>query len=177
MLLPQQVRHSVFFSVDDAITSTIQLFAEGNYSHRSTATQISSFGAQLRTGAVLDGFNGSTGARFDLSRGAQLELSGSYAGSLTRFDSVLQDVGTLANDRVNSAIVSIDAKVDGAVLSIPAGDVRYAVGGQFRRESFDSRDVLAMSEFYPHRNVGAALAFDWRQQPPAGRGSTRADTG
>jgi iron complex outermembrane recepter protein len=157
MLLPQQVRHSVFFSVDDSITAAIQLFAEGTYSHRSTATESSSVQVPLRTSAVIDGFNGSAGARFDLSRGAQLELSGSYAGSITRYNSDLQGVGTLANERVDSGILSFDAKVDGRVLTVPAGDVRYAVGGQFRRESFDSRDVLAMTEFYPHRNVGAGF--------------------
>jgi outer membrane receptor protein involved in Fe transport len=157
MLLPQQVRHSAFISVDELITPAIQLFAEGNYSHRSTATESSSVQLPLRTSAVIDGFNGSAGARFDLSRGAQLELSGSYAGSITRYHSDLQGVGTLANQRVDSGILSFDAKVDGHVLKIPAGDVRYAVGGQFRRESLDSRDVLAMTEFYPHRNVGAGF--------------------
>lgn len=157
MLLPQQVRHSAFFSVDQAITPGIQLFAEGNYSHRSTDTQSSSSEVQVRTSAVIDGFNGSAGARFDLSRGAQLELSGSYAGSITRYDSALEGVGALANQRVDSGILSFDAKVDGSALSIPAGDVRYAVGGQFRRESFDARDVLATTEFYPHRNVAAGF--------------------
>jgi outer membrane receptor protein involved in Fe transport len=111
----------------------------------------------LRTSAVIDGFNGSAGARFDLSRGAQLELSGSYAGSITRYNSDLQGIGRLANERVESGVFSFDAKVDGRVLTVPAGDVRYALGGQFRRESFDSRDVLAMTEFYPHRNVGAGF--------------------
>ena len=158
MLLPEQVRHSAFFSIDESITDAIQLFAEGNYSHRSTATESSSIQVPLRTSAVIDGFNGSAGARFDLSRGAQLELSGSYAGSITRYNSDLQGIGTLANERVESGILSFDAKVDGRVLTIAAGDVRYAVGGQFRRESFDSRDVLAMTEFYPHRNVGAGFA-------------------
>jgi iron complex outermembrane receptor protein len=157
MLLPQQVRHSAFFSIDESITDAIQLFAEGNYSHRSTATQSSSFQVPLRTSAVIDGFNGSAGARFDLSRGAQLELSGSYAGSITRYNSDLQGIGRLANERVESGVFSFDAKVDGRVLTVPAGDVRYALGGQFRRESFDSRDVLAMTEFYPHRNVGAGF--------------------
>jgi iron complex outermembrane receptor protein len=157
MLLPEQVRHSAFFSVDDALTAVVQLFAEGNYSHRSTAVQSSSSQLQVRTSSVIDGFNGSAGARFDLSRGAQLELSGSYAGNITRFNSVLEDVGTIADARVESGIFSFDAKVDGSLVAIPGGDVRYAVGGQFRRESFDSKDAIAATEFYPHRNVGAGF--------------------
>ncbi|MBS0422006.1 MAG: TonB-dependent receptor [Proteobacteria bacterium] len=157
MLLPQQVRHSAFFSVDDSITPSIQLFAEGNYSHRSTVTASASAQAQLRTSSIIDGFSGSGGGRFELPRGAQLELSGSYAGSITRYGSDLEGVGSLANERVDSGILSFDAKVDGSVISIPAGDVRFAVGGQFRRESFDSRNVLATTEFYPHRNVGAGF--------------------
>jgi len=157
MLLPNQVRHSAFFSVDQSITSSIQLFAEGNYSHRSTATQSASLEAPLRTSAIIDGFNGSAGARFDLSGGAQVELSGSYAGNISRYNSALENVGALANDRVDSGVLSFDVKVDGSALTIPAGDVRYAIGGQFRRESFDSQDRLAMTEFYPHRNVKAGF--------------------
>jgi iron complex outermembrane receptor protein len=156
-LLPEQVRHSAFFSVDDLITPGIQLFAEGNYSHRSTAIQSTSAQVRVSTSSVMDGFNASAGARFDLLRGAQLELSGSYAGNITRFDSVVQDLGTIANERVESGILSFDAKVDGSAFPIPGGDVRYAIGGQFRRESFDSRDVLATTEFYPHRNVAAGF--------------------
>jgi outer membrane receptor protein involved in Fe transport len=157
MLLPEQVRHSAFFSIDNAVTDAIQLFAEGNYSHRSTAVQSSSSQLQVRTSSAIDGFNGSAGARFELPRGAQLELSGSYAGNITRFNSVLQDAGTIADARVESGILSFDAKVDGTAVAIPGGDVRYAVGGQFRRESFDSKDILAAMEFYPHRNVGAGF--------------------
>jgi iron complex outermembrane recepter protein len=157
MLLPQQVRHSAFFSLEQGLTDTVQLFAEGNYSHRSTVTESASSQVQFHTNSVVDGFNASAGARFDLPAGAQLELSGSYAGSNTRYDSVLQGLGPLANERVDSGILSFDAKLDGRIATISAGDVRYAIGGQFRRETFDSRDDLANTEFYPHRNVAAGF--------------------
>lgn len=158
MLLPEQVRHSAFFSVENAVTAAVQLFAEGSYSHRSTAIQSTSSQAPVRSSSVIDGFNGSGGARFDLLRGAQLELSGSYAGNITRADTVLQDVGSLADARIKSGILSFDAKVDGTAVSLAGGDVRFAVGGQFRRESFDSKDALTATEFNPHRNVGAGFA-------------------
>jgi iron complex outermembrane receptor protein len=158
MLLPEHVRHSAFLSVEDAVTPGIQLFADGTLSHRSTYADSSSSQGQQRASSAIDAYSGSAGARIELSRGAQLEVSGSYTASDTSYETVLAGTGTLANERVGSSILTFDAKVDGNAFSVPAGEVRFAVGGQFRREDFDSKDLLAMTEFYPHRNVGAGFA-------------------
>jgi iron complex outermembrane recepter protein len=158
MLLPEQVRHSAFVSVEEAVTPGAQLFADGTFSHRSTYADSSPPLIQQRTSATIDAYSGSAGARVDLGRAAQLEVSGSYTASHTRYDLFFTDMGDLAKQQVDSSILSFDAKLDGHAFSVPAGEVRFALGGQFRRENFDSQDLLAMTEFYPHRNVGAGFA-------------------
>lgn len=159
MLLPEQMRHSAFLSADDSVTPDIQLLAEGMYSHRSTDEDHALFGVPQRTGSVIDTYSASSGARFDLPRGAQLELTGSYAASDTHYEVV--PTGTPApeaEERTKSQIFSADAKLDGKAFSLPAGDVRYAVGGQFRRETYDHTDLVAMTGFHPARRVAAGFA-------------------
>lgn len=157
MLLPEQVRHSAFFSVNDSVTDNMELLAEGTYAHRSTDRI--QLGVPERSSAIIDDYSGSTGARIELPRGAQLELTASYTASDTRYTLIPEDMTTFQFDeRAKSQILSIDAKLDGKSLSLPAGDVRYAIGAQFRREEFDYADQLAMTEFDPSREVGAVFA-------------------
>jgi iron complex outermembrane recepter protein len=159
MLLPEQVRHGLFFSADDSVSDDVQLFAEGTYSHRSTDSDRTLSQVPERSDSAIDAYSASTGARIDLPRGAQLELTGSYTASDTRNIFVLEDTTeAISNERAKSQILSIDAKLDGKAFSLPAGDVRYAVGAQFRREVFDYTDLLAGSKFQPERRVGAAFA-------------------
>jgi iron complex outermembrane recepter protein len=160
MLLPEQVQQGVFFSVDDSVSDNIQLFAEGTYSHRSTDSVQTLLGAPEQNSSAIDMYSASTGTRIDLPRGAQLELTGSYSASDTRNSFVLTGTEPIpeSDEHAMSSIFSIDAKLDGSAFSLPAGDVRYAVGTQFRREELDYTDLLGMTEFNPSRDVEAVFA-------------------
>ncbi|HEY0341935.1 MAG TPA: TonB-dependent receptor, partial [Steroidobacteraceae bacterium] len=159
LLLPEQVRHGLFFSADDSVSDAVQLFAEGTYSHRSTDTDQTLFEVPERSDSIINAYSATTGARIELPRGAQLELSGSYAASDTRSTFVVEGTtDPISDERAKSDILSLDAKVDGKAFSLPAGDVRYAVGAQFRREEFDYSDLLGGTGFRPQRRVGAAFA-------------------
>jgi len=159
MLLPEQVRHGAFFSVEDAVSDDIQLLAEGTYAHRSTDNVRTLFAVPERTSSVIDTYSASTGSRVDLPHGAQLELTGSYTASDTHYTFVPDGTTDLEFDeKAKSQILSVDAKLDGRAFSLPAGDVRYAVGAQFRHEEFDYTDLLALSDFNPDRRVGAVFA-------------------
>ena len=159
-LLPEQVQHGLFVSIDDSISDTVQLLAEGTYSHRSTDTDLTLADSPESTSSVIDAYSASTGARIDVARGAQLELMGSYTASNTRNNFILtgSDPFPVSDEHAKSQIFSFDAKLDGNAFTLPAGDVRYAVGGQFRREEFDYTDLLGMTEFDPSQSVGAVFA-------------------
>jgi iron complex outermembrane receptor protein len=159
-LLPEQVQHGLFFSVDDSVSDAVQLLAEGTYSHRSSDTDLTFADSPERTSTVIDAYSASGGTRIEIARGAQLELMGSYTASNTRNSFVLTGAEPfpVSDEHAKSQIFSFDAKLDGDAFSLPTGDVRYAVGGQFRREEFDYTDLLGMSEFDPSRQVGAVFA-------------------
>jgi len=159
MLLPEQKRNGLFFSVNDSISDNVELLAEGTCARRSTDKDLTELGVPMRSNSHIDDYSGGAGARIDLPRGAQLELMGSYTASATHYSVVPQ--GTTAfefDERAKSQILSVDAKLDGRSFSLPAGDVRYAIGAQFRREGLDYTDQLATSEFDPSREVGAVFA-------------------
>ena len=103
-----------------------------------------------------------------MARGAQLELTASYTASNTRNSFVLTgtDPFPVSDEHAKSQILSFDAKLDGNAFSLPTGDVRYAVGGQFRREEFDYTDLLGMSEFDPSQRSRRGIRGIPR--PPAG---------
>lgn len=157
MLLPEQVRHGAFFSVDDALTPEIQLFAEGTYSHRSTYNDFAPPDVPQRTRAEINAFSASAGTRVELPRGAQFELAGAYTASDTRRDLTAGMADPTESARIQSEVLSVDAKLDGTVYSLPAGDIRFALGGQFRQEGFDYQDLLGMTEFHPSRRVSAGF--------------------
>jgi iron complex outermembrane receptor protein len=169
MLLPEQVRHAAFFSADDSVTSEVQLFGDASYSHRSTYDDRSPFEIAQRGRSAISAYSASGGARIELPRGAQLELTGTYTASDTRFDATATGLAVpVANERAKTDILSADAKLDGRLYSLPAGDVRFAVGAQFRREDLTFKDLVGGSEFRPSRNVMAA--FTELRIPLAGPG-------
>jgi len=52
-------------------------------------------------------------------------------------------------------LMSLDANLDGILTTIPAGPVHYAIGAQYRRESFGNTYLFPPTDntFYPRRNV------------------------
>jgi iron complex outermembrane recepter protein len=57
-----------------------------------------------------------------------------------------------------TTVSSINALADGSLLSLPAGDVKLAVGVAFRRETFERQDTSFTSGVAP--TVGAPVDFD-----------------
>jgi len=159
MLLPERLRQNVYGSVDDSVTEGLDLFAQGMYSHKSTYYDATSFGSTLRTEPTIDTYYASAGARLDLPRGAQLEFTGNYSANDTGLDIVQAGAATPSTDeRIQSSILSLDAQLNGSVYSLPAGDVRFALGAQFRHENYQSRDFLSLTDFRPERHITAVFA-------------------
>ncbi|MBJ7483470.1 TonB-dependent receptor [Brevundimonas sp.] len=57
-----------------------------------------------------------------------------------------------------TTISSINALADGSLFTLPAGEVKLAVGAAFRRETFERQDTSFTSGVAP--SVGAPVAFD-----------------
>jgi outer membrane receptor protein involved in Fe transport len=155
-LLPDQVRHGVFGSAQQNLANDVQAFAEGTYSHRATSSDVSSPFFTMTSPATITTYSGTLGMRIDLPRSTQAEVSASYSASDTRATQF--DGGALADDqKVRTGILSLDGKVDGLIGSIGSGPIRYAVGGQYRRETFDDNDFVGITDFNPSRDIAAGF--------------------
>lgn len=164
-LLPEQVRHAVFATLQQDLANGISMFADGTFSHRATNEFISTLGFVQQNPADIESYSGVIGGRARLSDRTGIEISTSYASSKEHLDS-LQDTyanGTSPQDSydINTSVLSFDAKVDGSLRFLRAGDLSYAVGAQLRHETLESRRFdfpsASGSSFDPHRSIGAGF--------------------
>jgi iron complex outermembrane recepter protein len=168
-ILPEQVRQSVFATLNQSVSSSIELFGDANFSHRSTNSIYGYPGTTLATSyiytseAAISAYSGTIGSRIAVFDKARLELSGIYGASDTRYPfytGLGNSSPALTEDqKVKSRIASLDAKLDGPLAFLPAGEILFAVGGQYRRETFHSLNFLSpASTFNETRDVVAGFA-------------------
>ncbi len=165
-LLPEQVRHAVFATLQQDLANGFSLFADGTFSHRATNEFLSSLGFTQQNPADIEAFSGVLGTRARLSDRAGVEFSTSYSSSKQHIDafenSFANGTSPQNSNNVNTSVLSFDAKVDGSLGFWRAGDLSYAVGAQLRHETLESGqyDFPSASgfSFDPHRSIGAGFA-------------------
>jgi iron complex outermembrane recepter protein len=163
-LLPNQVEHAAFADIDQEIVPGLDLHGDATYSHRST-NLVTTAGA-LNTGftpiadpSKIDSYTASLGGNLKLPRQSELAVTATYSEN----DTSQQEFETPSASplqfvlKTKSAITSLDANLDGLLVDLPAGSARYAVGVQYREESFGNTYLFPVrnNTFYPSRNVDA----------------------
>jgi iron complex outermembrane recepter protein len=158
-LLPEQIRQSAFASLNQSLGSDLSLFADGLYSHRWTYIDGSVVGAFSQySPATIDEYSATVGGRWRVSDTTELEMNGGFSRSDSSLASY--DIGTVPpvdSSTTRTTLSTGEAVLRGSLGTIPGGALQYAAGGQFRRESYDSIDYVAESEFQPHREVAAGF--------------------
>lgn len=163
-LLPEQVEQAAFANFDQQVAPGFDLHGDLTYSRRSTYTAftvgdpVAGDTTQVQPSRI-DGYGASLGSTLKLPRESQLEVSATYSESDTSqqlFQTPLPSPLVSAVD-TKSAIVSLDATLDGVLASVPAGSIHYAVGAQYRKESFGNTYLFPATDntFYPNRRIGA----------------------
>jgi iron complex outermembrane recepter protein len=163
-LIPEQVQHAAFANVDQDINADFSVHGDAAYSHRSTYSAFSS--GDLTYGdistvvpAKIDGYSATLGLTVQLARQSVLGVTATYSES----DTSQQSFQTPSPSplqfvvKTKSAITSVDVNLDGVLASIPAGSIRYAIGAQYRKETFGNTYLFPATDntFYPRRNVDA----------------------
>jgi iron complex outermembrane recepter protein len=167
-LLPVEVQQSVFADADQEVAPGFNIHGDAMYSHRGTNTAFSYDDPTYVTGAspsVIDFYSMSLGSTLKLPRQSELTVSATYSESDTAEPSYETGQGYKTGEslspfevlKTKSAIISVDANLDGVLVSLPAGPVRYAVGVQYRKESFGNTIIVPVTDntFYPSRDVDA----------------------
>ncbi len=164
-LLPEQVEHSLFANIDQEVAPGFDLHGDLIYSHRATASVIVAGYSPTVEGAVqsspsrIDSYSASVGSTIKLPHQSALDVTATYSES----DTLQQLFATPSASplvfllETKSAIISLDTNLDGTLAVVPAGSVRYALGAQYRKESFgNTYDFPATANtFYPTRGVDA----------------------
>ncbi|MBL4837357.1 MAG: TonB-dependent receptor [Kordiimonadaceae bacterium] len=153
-LLSRQERHSVFVTAGQNVTDAIEIFGDGFYSIRESEA-LSSQGVTLSYTPTTEQYGLSLGARADLNENWQAELAGNFSRSelSSEFLFVSTDDSFDGTARL-SKTWSVDSKVDGTVFAVPGGDVKLAVGGQYRHETYQDPISLDLDEA---RNIYAVF--------------------
>jgi outer membrane receptor protein involved in Fe transport len=128
-VLPSQQRHSLLLTGEQKIGDSFEIFGDALYAHRKSRADFHfpGFPPDL-AGAVTKQIGGSFGARAHLPHGWAVEARGSYDHNRTN------QLEQFASDFSGSSY-SADVKADGPVLPLPGGDLKLAVGGQYRHEN------------------------------------------
>jgi iron complex outermembrane recepter protein len=163
-LLPEQVQQAAFADIEQHVASGFDVHGDAMYSHRSTNSNVSyddgAYGNYYaQSPSEINSYTTSLGTTVALPRQSALGILATYSETDTSQQDY-QEPGTPQLQNVmktKSAIVSLDTNLDGTLLNIPAGGVQYAVGGQYRRETFGNTYVYpsTINTFYPSRSVEA----------------------
>jgi len=160
-LLPEQTRHSVYANIVQEVASNVTLSADGLYANRSSAfssnSPVAGVGTSFRPRIEL--FSGSLTA--DIQLGAQNVVLGAAYSAVDAKNTLTstQTGAAVGSDDTQTEILSLDARVSGALFEMPGGPVRYAVGGQFRHESFSTQGfTFSATGFEVEREIFAAFA-------------------
>lgn len=158
-LLPRTQTHSALLVARQDLAPDWEVFGNALYTHRDILTFSSLIsGYSNRADSTVENYSIAGGVRGSLGRALNIEVTANYARSDTDSDSFDLAANTsLGANLTTTDILSIDGRVSGSILSLPAGDLRFAVGGQYRRETYDYEFTLSPSSpFQDSRNVEAA---------------------
>jgi len=143
-LLPTQKRHSAYVNVNQQLNDHIELFGDVLYAHRKSRSDFTFEGLPPdASGGTTTQLGFTAGSRIHAGRWL-IEAIGATDHNKTN------QLSILASDFTGRS-TSFDLKGDGPIFHIPGGDVRVAVGGQWRHET------LSRQRLDPTQNLDFAV--------------------
>ena len=152
-LLPSIERHSVLATVSQAVTDNVEVFLDGIYTNHTSDFSGMSLGFETRDNADTEQFNLATGTWIDLLNGWLLEFAGSYGHDQTFSSAEFVAFPGPREIDFENTLWTIDAKLDGVLLSTPGGDVRLASGFNYRNEEYSNVGLTPGVAFEIDREV------------------------
>lgn len=141
-LMPQQERHSGVIAASYAPNAQLRFDTTSLFSRRTSSdTSFAQTGFLYDRSSESENLTTALAADYEFAQGWFAVIAANY--SQVRNDSQISiiarpDGGPLQTqaDRTRSELWSVDGKIDGELFALPGGDVKAAIGGHFREESF-----------------------------------------
>ena len=147
-LLPHERKNSLIGTVDQELAQGLRARLTATYSKRLTDRTVFLAGSSLPVFVTAKANEGTIAGElaYDLPRGWLLTLDGNYARTTTAQIQTQPGGTPIVNDRdVGSTVAGSELHLDGPLFDLPAGAVRLALGGEFRKETF--HQVFGSSAF------------------------------
>ena len=135
LVIPGHSRQGVFATAAQRLSAASELAIDVFFSERKSANSYTIFGSSSVTDSDVKQYGGSAELKIDLMRDWQLRASGLINENAS--EEAMSGRGLVTEYSNDSRLWSIDVAADGTVGNVPGGEVRLALGGQFRNTSFD----------------------------------------
>ncbi len=160
-IIPAARRNSIVLSAKEQVTDNLEAFGDSVLSQRSNAHYSTFFGGQpFFQDSRADTYTASGGLRLTTARDWALQLDGAWARS--KEDEKQGALGTPTGGAptftTRDDLGSLEARADGPILTLPAGNARAAVGAAFRKESFVGSAQSGVGNVDKSRHVQAGFA-------------------
>lgn len=160
-LMPKQMRHSAILAANQEVGASLRLSATGAFSDKSvtSVTVLPSSSESLFIFDVNSELRSlSVGAEYDLSPDWTLSFDAN-SSQIRNEDSYLTEsaggVRSTGGRITHSDLWSADLLLSGDLFQLPAGPVRSAIGGHFRKQEFRNENVGIGADKDGAREIGA----------------------
>ncbi len=155
--IPEQKRNGALAVISQRISEGVELTTDVFVGHRESSYQYALVGGLRSTDDEVLQYGGSLALSIDLARDWQVRVSGltdqNHSDQITNF----VQSGALYNSTSNeSSVWSADLAADGPIGRISGGEMRLAVGSQFRTEQFREKRTSIAADL--EREVSAVYA-------------------
>lgn len=147
-ILPKQERHSLFGSLSQNINQHVEAFGTVLYTSREASRNaFDIFSIEPRNQEVdTEQLTVSLGSHIKLGETWQADIAGTFSTDSSINDTIRTAVSELrSTNELESRGWIADFKVDGELASVPGGDVKVAIGGQYRKNKLNTNVTVPVS--------------------------------
>lgn len=138
-LLPEQESHNFLVTGSQQLNDRIKLRGQAMYSQRDSSRTFTT-SVNSSSASETEQYGGGISAEIGLWEDWLADISGSYH----KVEAFVETTSSSFNQtQTNSDLWSINAKIDGTAFETPGGQVKLALGTEFRSEGFTNLDVDA----------------------------------
>lgn len=139
-VLPRQESHNVLVSGTHAVSDRLSLQGDFLFTSRENNREGEFLDAPQAIAGKTDQYAATLATFFELSESWEFELAGVFGKNkfVSQSFTLPDNVSTGGLSSGENELWSIDSRVSGALINVPAGKVDVAFGGQYREESLEA---------------------------------------
>lgn len=168
-LVPEQKRHSALGIFEQQVSDTLTVTADVFFADRDSASYSLGPAGPIDTASSVTQHGVALGIETEIGNDWQVRVNGLHDRNSSDMTQYYQSYDFETGTRNESDLWSVDFAADGSLFNLPGGNVRMAVGAQFRREGFADENPVSLVKLRRH----AAAAYAELYIPVYGKTNSR----